>query len=176
MENAFDHYYEGNMPVNLTRWMEEYSPRKTLIFREAGGGQLRFVDETIRDLFRSGSKRDEKSFIAAISTHRSKSVILPVYQIVFEKGKKKVEFVLRGNFHDWNVSVDSDFSLEGLFNKEQRLFDVNSTDYCFFQGFPSDKVYGCYKNGPDHFSACIDDDFKLYVFLFLIRDRIREYS
>ena len=167
----FDHYYEGSLPVNLAKWRKEYSPRESLIYREEGISQVYFVDDVIRDLFRAESKRYEKCFIDVISTHCSKSVTLPVYRILYEKKGKKLELTMRDNFYDWNVSVDSDFSLEGLFSKELGLFDTESTSGCYYQGFPSDKIHGCYMANANHFTACIDSKYDLYAFLYFIKTR-----
>ena len=55
----------------------------------------------LRD-FHCGGKLKE---IELISTHTSKSCTLPVYQIILKNGTK---LILRGNFHDWKVTVISE--------------------------------------------------------------------
>ena len=168
-KSALDLYYEGDLPVSLRKWMKAFCPRETLIYRGLAFQQMRFIDREIRGLF------TKQTSISVISTHYSCCIKLPVYQIKLEKHRNKIEITLRNNFSDWIVSVNSDFSLAFLFCNNQELFDTTeevSSYRC--DGLPTNKIYGSYANDFDHFTASIADDFKLYTFLFLISDQIRE--
>ena len=96
-----------------------------------------------------------------ISTHVSKSVTLPVYLINLKE--LGIEIILRDNLYDWKVSVSSDSE---LYFETMDLFDEfkiwNST-YC--EGFPNNKIFGCYNENKFNFTIRLDNNYGLYTFL-----------
>ncbi len=131
-------YYDEHLPVDVTAWMRVNNPDEKLIYAKGLGNQVHFVCDVLCSLLRSTYEewRDNPPWV--ISTHYSKSVKLPVYQIDLEK--YGIEMVLRYNFYDWKISVKSDMPLDfdfmGLFNPTEEI------SYLYCEGFPMDKVYG----------------------------------
>ena len=128
------------------------------------GLQVCFVRDVINDILRSSY--DYKSNLPlVISTHISKSVVLPVYQINLEE--YSIEIVLRGNFLDWKVSIKSEkplnFDFMGLFDPEEAVSDL-----CC-EGFPRDKIYGSFAENPSQFTIEIISNYDLYTFFYLLK-------
>src|SRR6185369_7381601 len=79
-----------------------------------------------------------------------KSVKLPVYQL--SRPDLGLRLILRGNFHDWKLSVISnkpiaaDFT--GLFRTTPPThpkYHGNELASCYFEGFPEELVFGYYE-------------------------------
>jgi len=70
-----------------------------LIFKDAGIDQMIWVRDVIGFLFRL----HEGCYVH--STHKSKSVLLPVYTYTLKDHKVHI----RGNFYDWCVAIDKPF-------------------------------------------------------------------
>ena len=100
-----------------------------------------------------------------ISTHRSKSVLLPVMEINLKS--VGVKLVFRDNFYNWNVTVESEKDIECDF---RGTFTDESYHYCFCEGFPSDRIYGMYKDNHKKFTCCINSDYELFTFMWLLRE------
>lgn len=80
-----------------------------------------------------------------ISTHRSKSIVLPVVE--FKVDDRVI--LLRDNFHDVAFSVESETPIETdfPFNEDHDVYA------CYYQGFPEDRVYGSWQTDPTRFSG-----------------------
>lgn len=158
-------YYDEHLPVDVTAWIRVNKPDKDLAYAEGLGEQVCFVRDKLCRLLYSTYEEMEKNLPMVISTHYSKSVKLPVYQLNLKK--YGIEMVLRHNFYDWKVSVKSDKPLEfdsmGLLN----LTDEIPAVYC--EGFPKDKVYGSYANNHSQFTIEIKGYYELYTFIFLLK-------
>ena len=141
-------YYDKHLPVDVTAWIRVNEPDKNLIYAKGLGDQVCFVRDTLCSLLRSTYEEWRDNPPLVISTHYSKSVKLPVFQIDMEK--YGIEMVLRYNFYDWKISVKSDkpldFDYMGLFNPTEKISSV----YC--EGFPKDKVYGSYEQSHSQFT------------------------
>jgi hypothetical protein len=109
-----------------------------------------------------------------ISTHRSKSITLPVYNL--QHPTLNLQLILRNNFYDWKMSVISqtpivaDFS--GLFYTTPPLdpkYTGDSLSPVYFEGFPSDLVFPYYsQTDGTQWSAEISTDQELWTSVFLI--------
>ena len=159
-------YYDKHLPVDVTAWFRVNEPDKNLIYAKGLGDQVSFVRDTLCSLLRSTYEEWRDNPPLVISTHYSKSVKLPVYQINMEK--YGIEMVLRSNFYDWKISVKSDkpldFDYMGLFNPTEKISSV----YC--EGFPKDKVYGSYEQSHSQFTIEIGSRYDLYTFIFLLKN------
>lgn len=159
-------YYETHLPVDVTAWMRVNKPKETLIYANGLQEQVCFVRDTLNSLFRSTYTECDNHPPLVISTHYSKSVKLPVFQIDLEK--YGIEIILRCNFYDWKVSVKSDkpldFDYMGLFNPAKEI------SYLCCEGFPRDKVYGSYSQNHSQFTIEIVSRYDLYTFFFLLRN------
>ena len=159
-------YYDKHLPVDVTAWIRVNEPDKDLIYAKGLGDQVCFVRDTLCQLLRPTYEEWRDNPTMVISTHYSKSVKLPVFQINLEK--YGIEMVLRYNFYDWKISVKSDkpldFDYMGLFNPTEEIPSV----YC--HGFPKDKVYGSYEQSHSQFTIKIVSRYDLYTFIFLLKN------
>ena len=156
-------YYDNNLPVDVTAWIRVNEPSDTLIYKDGLSHQLCFVRDTLNPVFYTDYEEAEENPPMVISTHTSKSVRLPIYQIDLKK--YGIQIILRNNFYAWSVSIKSvvpiDMDVMGLFDTSNVLGPV----YC--NGFPKDKIYGCYDDDKTKFTFEISDYYKLYTFIFL---------
>lgn len=167
--------YFDTHPVAVTAWYSVNEPDEKLIYREGLGKQMVFVrDKICKNLFFEKEYSHLKPFDdewhdaivesepKVISTHYSKSVKLPVMEINLPS--VNVKMVLRYNFYDWNVSVESetpiDCDFKGTFKDGK----------CWCEGFPKDRIYGNYKDDHKKFTVEIHSDYELFVFMWLLRD------
>lgn len=159
-------YYDKHLPVDVTAWIRVNKPDKNLIYAKVLEDQVRFVRGPLCHMLMSTYEEWHDNPPLVISTHYSKSVKLPVFQINLEK--YGIEMVLRYNFYDWKISVKSDkpldFDYMGLFNPKEEIASV----YC--EGFPKDKVYGSYEQSHSQFTIEIGSHYDLYTFIFLLKN------
>ena len=159
-------YYDKHLPVDVTAWIRVNEPDENLIYAKGLGNQVCFVRDILCQLLRSTYEEWRDNPPLVISTHYSKSVKLPVFQINLEK--YGIEMVLRYNFYDWKISMNSDKSLDfdymGLFNPTEEI------SYLYCEGFPRDKVYGSYEQSHSQFTIEIGSHYDLYTFIFLLKN------
>ena len=165
------------MRENIKDWLENNKPEDNLIYKDGLYDQCDFVKNTLmRKLFLHVASDysldmefDEQCKIIenfapyVVGTHRSKSVLLPVMEMDFSKIGLKV--VLRYNFHDYCISIESQKDIEcdfmGLLTDEKG----------YFEGFPENRIYEKYsETNKKNFSLCIRDRYQVYTFLFLLRN------
>lgn len=151
-------YYENNLPVDVIAWIRVNKPNSDLLYAKAAYNQISFVQ------YQLCSYLLNIDIPLVISTHYSKSVKLPVYLFYY----KGIEFILRNNFYNWKVSVNSSRILDlDFFNS----FDYNQkipSIYC--EGFPENKVYGAYSENHSKFTIEISNDYDVYAFFLLIKN------
>lgn len=159
-------YYDEHLPVDVTAWLRVNEPNKNLIYAKSLRNQVCFVRDLLCQLLSSTYEEWCDNPPLVISTHYSKSVKLPVFQINLEK--YGIEMVLRCNFYDWKISVKSDrpldFDYMGLFNPTEEI------SYLYCEGFPKEKVYGCYEQNHSMFTIEFCSDYNLYTFIFLLKN------
>ena len=159
-------YYDKHLPVDVTAWIRVNEPDENLIYAKDLGDQVCFVRDRLCQLLRSTYEELRDNPPLVISTHYSKSVKLPVFQINLEK--YGIEMVLRYDFYDWQISVKSDkpldFDYMGLFNPTEEI------SYLYCEGFPRDKVYGSYEQSHSQFTIEIGSHYDLYTFIFLLKN------
>jgi len=159
-------YYAKHLPVDVTAWIRANTPDEKFLYAQQVGKQVSFVRDIICPLFYGSYQECEKYPPMVISTHKSKSVLLPVYQISVPK--YGLEIILRNNFYDWKVSIkcntELNFDTMGLFDMTNQIHPV------FCEGFPEDKVYDWYLADHKQFTVEIRDDYKLYTFMYLIKN------
>lgn len=178
-------------------WLSEHRETDLLYVNrnarnEPSLAQVHFVRDTLGGLFWSdipydarpiATPRASKESAWVIGEHRSKSVRLPVYSL--ERPDLGLQVVLRDNYYNWNVSVVSEIPvaasiLEGFrldFTSEDERAKYRPGDYwdyLFFEGFPSDLMFGPHSLNARRFSIAIGNEFALYTFCWLLlRDRRR---
>lgn len=173
-------YYREHLPVDITTWIHVNEPDEKLLYKDGCIKQVCFIRDNIcRNLFlfkeypkaQEDNLEDEiykksKMFQPmVISTHRSKSVLLPVMEIDLES--VGVKLVFRNNFYDWNVTIESQKDIDCDF---KGTFIDEDYHYCYCEGFPKDRIHGMYKDNHKKFTFCINSDYELFTFMWLLRD------
>lgn len=173
IEPIFRDYYNKHLPIDVTTWIRVNEPDDNLIYKKGQGNQVCFLRDTImRGMFyklaygeyKDGEYEKYKNFQPqVISTHKSKSVLLPVMEI--ELPSYGIKMTFRNNFYDWNISVESDreitFDHKGL---------INDNTHCYCEGFSEEKIFNKYSDDKKKFTISVDDDYKLYALMFLLKD------
>lgn len=153
------------LDVPLQEWANANVPAEELIWGNGYWQQIMFVRDKVLQLFclsYEEYKKLSQDGLRVISTHTSKSVLLPVYKIALPDG---TEFTLRYNFHNWKISVNSPTPVEYDF---MDLFDPNediNPVYC--EGFLDNNVYGPYVNNTGAFTIELYDDYSVWTFFYL---------
>lgn len=164
------------MRAPLAHWIRDLAVRDEMIWKSAAGDQVVFFRDTIAPLVNVSTGMEyESATIGAfvISTHRSKSIDLPV--VSFERPDLGARFVIRDNFYNFKLSVISERPIDC--DAFQFLFKTQpprEPDYtgdalssCYFEGFPSELVFGYYGANRRKWSAEIHGQHKLWSVLFL---------
>ncbi len=161
--------------MNLQNWIRVQTISDEMLWKGAWGRQVEFVRDRITGLFCAGLHYDEcEDITTVISTHRSKSVVLPVYKL--HRADIGLTLILRDNFYNWKMSVISEkpleVNLDGLCHTTPPIEPDYTGDYlarCYFEGFPPEYIFGYYsKSDKKTFSAEIGSDNALWTAVFLI--------
>jgi hypothetical protein len=162
---------EIKMNTPLQEWFMANLPNDEMLWKKGMERQVIFIRDTITKAFPLKSYEEFKAFkdsIMVISTHTSKSISLPVYELNW----KGFIFVLRYNFYDWKVSCDCPMLLDIDF-KSLNLFKVDAVInpvYC--EGFSEFWVYDSYQNNKQKFTVEIQSYYDLYCFFKILTHRI----
>lgn len=133
--------------LGLQEWHNENEPSKSMYHYDTFYTQFFFVRDNTQEILLEIGFTDFKINPLVISTHISKSILLPVYQVVLPKG---VTMTLRCNFHDWKISVDSGLEINTYFFK---LFDDTQIHQaCHCEGFSENLIFGSYENSKKKFT------------------------
>lgn len=160
--------------TNLREWCEQNIPGDEMLWKGGFGQQVSFVRDTLNALVWRGVPYDDRGDVSVVSTHRSKSIILPVYELA--RPDLGIRVILRNNFHDWKVSVISELLLEvdltGLCYTAPPTEPSYTGDHLnpvYFEGFPGDLIFGYY-HASDHkrWSMELYGEESVYTALFLI--------
>jgi hypothetical protein len=168
------------MKIKLQDWIHAHiqAVGDEMLWKGAFGDQIYFVRDRLAPVVGVGLEReyDERcgDIVYVISTHQSKSITLPVYEIVREDLGLKI--VLRDNFYNWKMSVISDKPVEadftGLFITSPPTESKYTGDHLhpvYFEGFPGDLIFGYYDTSDKKkWSAEIGDSYDLMTVVFLI--------
>lgn len=162
------------MQSKLQTWISENVARDEMLWKGAFGDQMSFLRGQLCYAVAVGLKEleDVEKIPDVIGTHRSKSIVLPVVE--YSRPDLGLRLTVRGNFHDYKLSVVSEVPIEADF---RGLFDIDGGDYlspAYFEGFPKDRIYGSYAKDHRKFSADIGDEYGLYTTVFLIMRALSE--
>jgi len=176
---------DKTVPVPLSHWVKEnYTDReesmKELIYFPAGKDQVSFVLNDFASLFHQDNDFFQRAApehacpVGVIATHRSKSVVLPVYRL--ERKDIGLRIYLRDNHYNWKMSVDSvgpvDGDFTGLFQTAPPPdpgYGGDELNSVYFEGFPERLVFPYYGSSDGRrWSACLYGKRSLWTVLFLI--------
>lgn len=153
----------------LQKWASSNIPDDRLYFKDGYWEQIAFVRDEIPELFCRDFEhyKEIQLDMDVISTHTSKSVLLPVFDV---KLPDDIHLIMRYNFYNWKVSVVSKkeiiFYAGKLFKPDQR----NPHYYC--EGFPTGMVYGSYAENKSEFTIELSSGYySLYTYLWLFANR-----
>jgi len=157
--------------VPLQDWISANIPEEKMYWKQSWSDQVCFVRDQIPKFLCSGNSYEEyntvRENITVIETHMSKSIYLPVYCI---KAQGDI-FIMRANFHDWKLSVethnlhDIDFAKLGICETKDQIHSV----YC--EGFKEEWVYKPYDEDKFKYTVEIRDKFNLKLFFWLIQQK-----
>lgn len=159
----------------LQEWISAQIVADEMLWKGAWGHQVAFARDTITQLVGVGLDWWEHENIPdVISTHRSKSIILPVYE--FSRPDIGLRLIARNNFYNWKLSVISgkpiEANFDGLFYTTPPVdpkYTGNELAPCYFEGFPEDLIFGYYApSNKRKWSAEIGGDYPFYTTIFLI--------
>lgn len=165
------------MKVDLRAWVNSNEPDEQLIYREGLYDQCNFVDSILmkrlflyvatdynsNNTFKKNCEIIENFTPSVIGVHRSKSVLLPV--MMMDLSKIGVKIILRYNFHDWCISVESQKDIDCDF------MGLITDDKGYFEGFPEYRIYPKYsETNKKNFSLCLHNNYDLYTFLYILKN------
>jgi len=149
--------------MDLQTWIANNPVASEMLWKGSAENQLKFMRDTIGELLWEVKENPE---VKVISTHRSKSISLPVYQFTMNG----IIFILRDNFYNWKVSVVSQQDINVDFGK---LFDPSIEIHsCYCEGFPEEFVFGSYNKSKKMFTIDLRDQYQVYLFVWLVRQFI----
>lgn len=134
-----------------------------LIYKKGAERQEIFVRDMI-------GRHLAKSPIFVVSTHMSKSCLLPVYAFKLSNG---IEFIMRENFYGWVVSIRSPFTIEKL-PSFCHGDGGSSTNYsgdiseCYCEGFRASWVYAFENENFKYSTFRVQENYDLYTLVYLL--------
>lgn len=164
-------------PMELTYWIRKWELDENLIYKKAAVNQASWVRNKI-----AGNLLKCKCFI--VSTHHSKSCLLPVYYLKMRNG---IKVIMRENFYDWKVSVEIPSEYPAL---PSDILPLDCLSYSMVEN-PLDKISSCYLEGfkeewgydayvpscpGKKFTIEVPDDERLYVILHSLKHAYPEVS
>lgn len=170
-----------HLQIWYDRWLEQHRNTNLLYVSrrrdEVYLDQVHFVRDDLARIVWRGATIEERPKVTpprndcfetafVIGEHTSKSIRLPVYSI--ERPDLGIRFVVRDNFHGWNISVIA----EKPVTVDLSGFDVRP-DHCYFEGFADDLQFGSLSDNPCRFSLNIDLKFDVYTFVWLVMRGVR---
>jgi len=160
--------------IPLYKWWTINKINDDMKWKQEAQLQMNFVDGKLNGMMQNSLKEKERTPIKVISTHVSKSILLPVYHL--QRGKLNI--ILRDNFHNWKMSVISDKTIDANFDGLFHTTPPIEPDYTgdelasvYFEGFPKDLIFRYYDEpttDKSHFSAHIINDNILWTTIYLI--------
>lgn len=164
------------MKVPLQDWISEQVVRDEMLLKGAFGDQMSTLRDVLGGVLSAGLTYEQlkKEAIAhVISTHRSKSIILPVVE--YHRPDLDLRCIVRNNFYSWKLTVLSgkaiDLDFDGLFHTTPPIEPDYTGDplaSVYFEGFPRKLVRGYYCANHSEWSAEIWSEHDLYTTLFMI--------
>jgi len=154
-------------PQDLQEWANENKPSETLNYKNGYWTQIMFVRDALPPLLFKSYEEGKNHLPVVISTHTSKSVKLPVFQIQLPNG---LTITMRYNFHDWKLSIKSPTEVDADFMELFNPTEAHSS--CYFEGFPSELVYGAYAENKAQFSISLWDDYQVFTFFWILSNKM----
>lgn len=159
----------------LQDWISQQIVGDEMLWKGSWGRQLEFIRDDIARLIGTGMSYhqfEDEQIARVISTHTSKSIVLPVVEIT--RTDLGIRFIMRNNFHDWKLTVlsqkpiEADFS--SLFYTEPPPEPGYTGDHLssvYFEGFPKDLVRGYWSENKCEWSAEVYSYHEFWTVIYL---------
>ena len=155
------------LPLPLEKWRAAHWPDDSMRWSGSAEKQLNFLRELERATYFAKDLKNEalreRLRPTVISTHVSKSITLPVVQYSAKSG---VTFLVRGNFHDWVVSVRMPCSF--AYNLYDLVQGSEGHPHSCCEGFPDEWLYGSMADDPWRFTTGISFSNELFTCMWII--------
>ena len=143
--------------INYEQWLKDNQPHPGMMWNEARLRQINdiriLMEETLASI---------NPIISVVSTHKSKSIVLPVYLVETQTQ----QFILRDNFYNWTLSVirksENYYRLRDIINRDE----IISSCYC--EGFESCWTFGSYNMDPTMFTCQVISFNTLNILMYLL--------
>ena len=162
------------MRTHLNEWIKQQTVGDEMLWKGAFGGQMSNLRSLHYSIAFGMDYDDYKDSVAwVVSTHRSKSITLPV--VSYERPDLGLQFVVRDNFYNWKLSVISEKPIDDpLFPwlfftvpPTEPEYTGNPLATCYFEGFPKELIFGYQSQDHRRWSAEISSLAWLQVTLLL---------
>lgn len=158
------------MKQEILYWMRTWDLEDNLIYKKSATSQACFVRDNITDGLL-------KAHCFVVSTHYSKSCLLPVYYIKMRNG---IKLIMRCNFYDWKLSVEIPESYDNLpvdyLPKDCMTFSMvedplEPIPSCYLEGFKEEWCYGAYnpQNPSKRFTIEVPNDYCLFTVIHYLK-------
>jgi hypothetical protein len=135
-----------------------------MLWKNGYWDQICFVRDELGWLFRT---MGDRAPVTVVSSHTSKSIVLPVYEIKAHG----MTIRMRYNFYNWIVSVEVDESRSwGVTDKFRDLFDREAVvSPIYAEGFKNEWVHGPYAESRRNFTVALNSRYEVHTFCWLLR-------
>jgi len=156
----------------LQEWYNNQNVPDDMIWKDAMKQQFMFVRDKLNGLVNARIQYEDITPVQVISTHRSKSIMLPVYHLQ----RDSLNIILRENFYNWKMTVISDKPIINGFTSMFHTTTPLEPDYTgnplssvYFEGFPEELCLDYYEETDKCcWSAEIRGDYFMYMTIFMI--------
>lgn len=166
IRNFYQQLINDEKDLDLLTWTRMHLPSEEMSYKDAAIDQMVFIrDKITRNLF-DNYEMYEKNPVKIISTHMSKSIVLPVYLIDLQN-IYGIKIIMRGNFYDWKISISSNKNINCDF--DNLITDSSKINSVYCEGFKEEWVYDAYNNNKKQFTIETNYSFyELYTFFYLL--------
>lgn len=162
--------------VSIGEWVQAHRPSETLLWK---GGVADQVDITWSlyyllcrrfpmNRWQEATEWKHAHTPRVISTHRSKSVTLPVIYLPSDN----ISLIMRGNFFNWVVSVDAAWPVLDTFH--DLIQRGEHVAHCYAEGFDKEWVYEEYPRNKQRFTTTVPYSLHaLWAFVWLLSHQFK---
>jgi len=159
------------MRIQLQEWFMENKPDEKLIYKDGLSRQVLFIRDIIPGIFARSYEEYTgiKNSIFVISTHTSKSVKLPVYELSWNDCR----FIMRYNFYDWKVTARLPYKFKEIEIEFMKLFDPKAEVHkVYCEGFRDDWVKPPYGKNTREFTCELHNNYVIHTFFHIIKHSV----
>ena len=144
--------------LTVTEFMRLNINDESLFYKSGANNQMYFVENVF-----SNQLLGAEAFV--VSTHRSKSCLLPVYAIKMYNG---IKIIMRNNFHDWVLTIMSPKEISIPNDLVYGLHGDNDITPVYCEGFKKEWVFGYKTENFKNTTVYVYDNLRLFTLLYLL--------